>query len=224
MACKTAGRKVYKATKKYEFSQTCNNIGEMALQRKKIRKMTKSNLYTGTGDMGTTSLVGGERVKKNSVRLEAYGTVDELSSMLGLVASDPKCEEEVRGQIREVQNELFNIGSYLATAPAPGTEPRCASVTVERIQQLEGWIDALDEQTPKIRAFVLPGGCDTASRAHVARVVCRRAERRILDLSEESYVDPAVVRYINRLSDWLFIVARYFNFMQGEEEIIWRKD
>ena len=118
--------------------------------------MTKSNLYTGTGDMGTTSLVGGERVKKNSVRLEAYGTVDELSSMLGLVASDPKCEEEVRGQIREVQNELFNIGSYLATAPAPGAEPLCASVTAERIRQLEGWIDALDEQIERLAFYSCP--------------------------------------------------------------------
>lgn len=182
----------------------------------------KSQLYTRTGDQGTTSLVGGERVKKNSVRLEAYGTIDELSSCLGNVASDPDCDAEVKGQIHEIQNELFNIGGYLATAPAEGTEPEC--ITAEaRIPVLEGWIDALDEQTPKIRAFVLPGGCSGASKAHVARTVCRRAERRILDLTEYEYVDPAVTKYINRLSDYLFIAARYLNFIRGEEEVVWKK-
>ncbi len=184
--------------------------------------MSKSALYTGTGDAGTTSLVGGARVKKNSVRLEAYGTIDELSSALGAVASDKDCVAEVKGQVLSVQNELFNVGCYLATDPGDG-EPACSSLDASRIAELEGWIDTLDEQTPKINAFVLPGGCELASKAHLARVVCRRAERRILDLAEESYVDPAVVKYINRLSDYLFIAARYFNFMQGEEEIVWKK-
>lgn len=188
----------------------------------------KSQLYTRKGDDGTTSLVGGERVKKNSERLEAYGTIDELSSFLGAIASDARCDNEVRGQIREIQNELFNIGSYLATqSPAKGSDPdsmpRCTSLDAAKLQTLERWIDTLDEQTPKIRSFVLPGGCALASKAHVARTVCRRAERSILALAEREYVDPAVTRYINRLSDYLFIVARYFNFMQGEEEIIWRK-
>lgn len=184
--------------------------------------MAKSALYTGTGDAGTTSLVGGERVMKNSVRLEAYGTVDELSSALGAIASDKECNAEVRGQILNVQNELFNVGCYLATDPKD-EKPLCRSLAAGRISELEGWIDALDEQTPKIRAFVLPGGCELASKAHMARVICRRAERRILDLSEESYVDPAVVKYINRLSDYLFIAARYFNFLQGVDEIVWKQ-
>lgn len=183
--------------------------------------MSKSALYTGTGDAGMTSLVGGERVRKNSVRLEAYGTIDELSSALGMVASDSLCEDEARGQILNVQNELFNVGCYLATEYQG--EQKCATLTPEKIGELEGWIDALDEQTPKIRAFVLPGGCELSSKAHMARVICRRAERRILALAEETYVDPAVIRYINRLSDYLFIAARYFNFMQGVEEIVWRK-
>lgn len=186
--------------------------------------MGKSNLYTRTGDCGTTSLVGGERVKKNSLRLEAYGTLDELSSNLGLLISDPACVAEVGEELRQVQNELFNIGSYLATAVPDGEETPCASlVDGEKIQRIEGWIDAIDEQTPKIRAFVLPGGSEAASRAHVCRVVCRRAERRILDLAEAEYVDPAVIRYVNRLSDYLFIAARYLNFMQGMEEIVWKK-
>lgn len=183
----------------------------------------KSQLYTRTGDQGSTSLVGGERVRKNSARLEAYGTIDELSSCLGMLASDPDCDAEVKGQLTDVQNELFNVGSYLATAVKPDEEPKCISLDAARIQTLEGWIDALDEQTPKIRAFILPGGCTAASKAHVARTVCRRAERRILDLAETDYVDPAVITYINRLSDYLFIAARYLNFIKGVEEITWKK-
>lgn len=184
--------------------------------------MSKSLLYTGTGDQGTTSLVGGKRVKKNSVRLEAYGTVDELSSAIGSIASDPECPEEVKGQILNVQYELFNIGGYLATDPG-NDKPDCLSLTGKRIPDLEGWIDSLDEQTPKIHAFVLPGGCELSSKAHMARVICRRAERRIIDLADESYVDPNVIKFINRLSDYLFIAARYFNFMQGVDEVVWKK-
>ena len=186
----------------------------------------KSQLYTRTGDKGTTSLVGGERVKKNSERLEAYGTVDELSSCLGAIASDPNCNDEARGQIRQIQNELFNIGCNLATqkgAPESPEGDEDIPADTQQLLKLEGWIDALDEQTPKIKAFVLPGGCELASKAHMARTVCRRAERRILDMSEKEHVDSEIIRYVNRLSDYLFILARYFNFMQGEEEIVWKK-
>lgn len=185
--------------------------------------MTKSMLYTRTGDAGTTSLVGGERVKKNCIRLEAYGTIDELSSALGMIAADKGCNSEVKGQVQKVQNELFNIGSYLATKAAPGTEPACKSLTPECLCELEGWIDALDEQTPKANAFILPGGSEAAAKAHLARTICRRAERNILGLAEEDYVDPAVIKYINRLSDYLFIAARYLNFIGGIEEIKWKK-
>lgn len=185
----------------------------------------KSQLYTRTGDNGTTSLVGGQRVKKNCVRIESYGTVDELSAQLGAISSDPKCEVEVKGQLQEIQNELFNIGSYLATLSGK-PEDSCQTpgpIDSDKLNTLEEWIDALDEQTPKINAFVLPGGCELAAKAHVARTVCRRAERRILDLAENEHVDSDVIRYVNRLSDYLFIAARYFNFMQGEEEVVWRK-
>ena len=123
----------------------------------------KSLLYTRTGDSGTTSLVGGERVKKNSVRLEAYGTIDELSSCMGVITSDRGCDAGVKSHLMDVQNELFNIGCYLATAVGEGASPRCASLDEARMQALEGWIDTLDEKTPKIRAFVLPGGCPLAA-------------------------------------------------------------
>ncbi|MDE6297494.1 MAG: cob(I)yrinic acid a,c-diamide adenosyltransferase [Muribaculaceae bacterium] len=185
--------------------------------------MMKSSLYTRTGDDGTTSLVGGARAKKNCKRLEAYGTIDELSSYLGAIASDIRCDQELQGQVREIQNELFNIGAYLATRPTAGEQTGCASLTAEKMNQLEGWIDALDEQTPKINAFILPGGSELAAKAHIARVTARRAERRIVDLSEEEYVDPQVIAYVNRLSDYLFIAARYINFMRGVNEIVWKK-
>lgn len=186
--------------------------------------MPKSKLYTRTGDAGTTSLVGGQRVKKNSVRLEAYGTLDEFSSHLGCVLSAPECTEEVRGQLRSIQNMLFNFGGYLATQPEDGTEPKAWGLTPRHTTDLESWIDTLDEQTPKVNAFVLPGGTPLSATTHVARTVCRRAERRILALAEQAYVDPALIAYINRLSDYLFILARYFNFILGVEEIIWDKN
>lgn len=183
----------------------------------------KSLLYTRTGDQGTTSLVGGERVAKNSLRLEAYGTIDELSSHLGVIASDPDCNPEVRGQLMQVQNELFNLGAYLATAVPDGQQPACSSLNDAKMHELEGWIDALDEQTPKIRAFILPGGAKLSAEIHVARTVCRRAERRLIDLAQNEYVDPRVTAYINRLSDYLFIAARYQNFIRGIEEVTWKK-
>ncbi len=185
--------------------------------------MAKSALYTRTGDTGETSLVGGERVRKDSVRLEAYGTVDEFSSFLGVVLSDPACTSEVKGQLLEVQSRLFDVGCYLATAVPDGESPAITGLGEDDLKRLEGWIDALDEQTPKIRAFVLPGGTPLAAHAHVARAVCRRAERRIFALAACGYVDPLVTRYVNRLSDYLFILARYFNFMGGVAEITWHR-
>lgn len=182
----------------------------------------KSQLYTRTGDSGSTSLVGGERVRKNCIRIEAYGTIDELSSALGLVEAD--CPDaDLKEYLRSVQNELFNVGCYLATDVAPESEPLCESLHGDAIATLEQWIDRLDDLTPKIRAFVLPGGTRIAAEAHLARTICRRAERRIITLSETAYVDPALVRYVNRLSDFLFIAARYFNFIAGCEEITWSR-
>lgn len=186
--------------------------------------MEKSRLYTGTGDAGTTSLVGGQRVGKDSIRLEAYGTLDEFSSFLGCVLSDANCNNEIKGQLLKIQNMLFNLGGYLASEVPDGQTPPAWGLTEDNIRQLEGWIDALDEQTPKVNAFVLPGGSMLAAKTHVCRTVCRRAERRIITLSRETFVDPNLLKYLNRLSDYLFILARYFNFMAGISEIVWHKD
>ncbi len=184
----------------------------------------KSLLYTRTGDNGTTSLVGGERVPKDSVRLESYGTIDELSSFIGAVLSDHSCPNNVRTILLKVQNKLFNIGCYLATASTIDSPSALFGLTRQDIAEIENNIDALDAATPKIRAFVLPGGTMLAAHAHIARTVCRRAERRILTLQAEAPVDNLVLEYINRLSDMLFIMARYINHQAGVAEITWDKN
>lgn len=185
--------------------------------------MEKSNLYTGGGDAGMTSLVGGERVRKDSDRLEAYGTVDEFSATLGVVAAHVPEDSEIEKQLLKVQNRLFDVGGYLASQPGGKGINAVAGIS-ESCEEVEKWIDALDSATPKIRAFVLPGGCPAASFAHVARTVCRRAERRLFALSLVEDVDPQVCRYFNRLSDYLFILARNLNHASGVSEIIWRQE
>lgn len=169
-----------------------------------------------------TSLVDGSRAGKDHPRVDAYGDVDELSSTLGFLASSKACPDEIRSEIRHIQHLLFDMGSYLATPPAAEGEGPLHSKLEEDTAKLEGWIDSLDERTPKIRAFILPGGSEESSRCHLARTVCRRAERKVIALSRESNVDPAVIVYLNRLSDYLFICARYLNFITGVEEIVWK--
>lgn len=183
--------------------------------------MAKSQLYTGTGDAGTTSLVGGKRIKKNSTRLEAYGTVDEFSAHLGLLSTFDLNTLAIQSLLSAVQNRLFDVGAYLATDVEPGATPAIKGLTEEDITDIEHAIDALDEQVPKANAFVLPGGTRASAEAHIARTVCRRAERRILAIAEESYVDPLVIRYFNRLSDWLFILSRHYNHAAGVPETTW---
>lgn len=182
--------------------------------------MTKSLLYTGGGDDGTTSLVGGQRVGKDSLRLDAYGTVDEFSAFLGMLSCSD-CGEEIREVLSDVQNRLFDIGGYLASRPDGSGLPPVANLCKYR-EDIEAMIDKLDGETPKIRAFVLPGGCEAACRAHVARTVCRRAERRIIALASEEEVDSEVIKYFNRLSDFLFILARNLNFKSGVSETVWQ--
>lgn len=181
----------------------------------------KSNIYTRTGDAGTTSLVDGSRVRKDNVRLEAYGTLDEFSSFLGVVLSAPDCPPESHRQLLTIQNRLFDIGAYLAT-PSNGTETPAVRNLDKEIEDIEHWIDAIDAEVPKLRAFILPGGSQLSAHAHVARTVCRRAERRILSLAAQEYVDPTLIKYVNRLSDYLFILARYLNHKAGIAEITWQ--
>lgn len=182
--------------------------------------MKKSIIYTGTGDDGTTSLVGGQRVSKAHERIESYGTIDELNSFIGLLITELGDEADKRFLLF-VQHKLFTIGSYLATDQTT-TDLRIESqVMPESIERIEREIDRLDAALPKMRAFVLPGGCRSAALAHVCRTVCRRAERRIYRLAEQSEVEAPVLKFINRLSDYLFVLARTECVRNNGTEIIW---
>lgn len=182
--------------------------------------MKKSSVYTRTGDRGTTSLVGGQRVSKAHQRIESYGSVDELNSFIGLLI-DALGDEEDKKFLRFVQHKLFTVGSYLATDPQH-TEVRVESrVTDQSIERIEQEIDRLDGGLPKLKRFVLPGGGRSASLAHVCRTVCRRAERQIYRLAETDPVEDNVLMFINRLSDYLFVLARKECILHNGEEIIW---
>lgn len=184
--------------------------------------MKKSNVYTRTGDGGMTSLVGGVRVSKTDRRLEAYGTVDELNSFLGLLMTYLTDENDAE-RIREIQNDLFSLGSYLATDQSHTQLRSSALISEEKVKWLEHAIDETEDGLPGWRGFVLPGGTRGAAVCHVCRTVCRRTERRILELSDQMDLDANLLAYINRLSDYLFVLARKMVFIEGKEEIFWRK-
>ena len=184
--------------------------------------MKKSLIYTRTGDKGTTSLVGGTRVPKTHVRLEAYGTIDELDTHLGLLLTY-LTEVDDREIILWVQHKMFTVGSYLATDQAQ-TDLRMESRIYEKdIERLEEAIDAIDQNLPLLKAFVIPGGSRESAVCQVCRTVCRRAERRILTLSESCLIEDNVIAFINRLSDFLFVLARKLNILTQTSEIYWNK-
>ena len=179
-------------------------------------------LYTRTGDSGTTSLVGGQRIAKTHIRLEAYGTVDELNSHIGLLIS-LITDDADRALLTEVQNLLFSIGSMLATDTSARDYRPGRYVTNDDVTVLENAIDAAEEGLPGWRGFILPGGTTAAAQAHVCRTVCRRAERRIYALAAEADVDAQLLAYMNRLSDYFFALAKKINHSAGQEENIWAK-
>lgn len=176
-------------------------------------------IYTKTGDAGTTSLVGGKRVPKDCARLESYGTVDELNAHVGLLLTYVS-ENQDKECLISIQNRLFVVGAQLATE-APNVPS--SVITDDDVTNLENNIDKASEGLPKWRGFTLPGGCREAAIAHVCRTVCRRAERRILTLNSVEKVDPQLIKYINRLSDYFYVLALRLNFLHGTEEILWKK-
>ena len=179
-------------------------------------------IYTKTGDKGSTSLIGGVRVPKSHIRIESYGTVDELNSYLGMV-SDMAANETLSGWIREIQDRLFTIGSVLATSPDKEVKMKLPDVHNEDVVWLEQRIDEMNESLPEMRSFILPGGNLASSTAHVARCVCRRAERICVHMQQESEEVPdLIIQYLNRLSDFLFVLARYIGHINGASEIPWR--
>ncbi len=182
--------------------------------------MGKSVIYTGTGDKGTTSLVGGERISKAHQRIESYGTIDELNSFIGLLITSLEDKNDC-DFLLFVQHKLFTIGSYLATNQETTNLKVESKVTEESIIKIEREIDRLDSMLPQMKHFVLPGGCRSASLSHVCRTVCRRAERQIYRLAEESSVEEPVLKFINRLSDYLFVLARKECISNNGKEIIW---
>ena len=173
-------------------------------------------IYTRTGDLGQTSLFGGTRVAKNDPRIDAYGTVDELSSHLG-VARASAIPAEINAELERVQSDLFEIGAHLAS---PGTS-RFAGVELQRIEELERAIDAMERELAPLTTFILPGGSLGASQLHVARTVCRRAERGVVALQDESPATQSSIAYLNRLSDYLFVAARFANLRAGVGDVPW---
>lgn len=182
--------------------------------------MKKSHVYTKTGDKGTTGLIGGTRVPKTHIRLEAYGTVDELNSNLGLLATY-LTDKRDSDFVQSVQDKLFVIGSYLATDQENIQLKDVSIITPADVEAIECEIDALDEVLPSLHAFIIPGGSRGSALCHVCRTVCRRAERRILTLSENYTISADLLAYVNRLSDYLFVLSRKINFNDGKDEIFW---
>ena len=182
-------------------------------------KITK--VYTRRGDQGMTDLVGGVRISKTDIRLEAYGTIDELSSHLGLLVSMLVTDDAERSVLLRVQSNLFHIGTHLATDQSQTPLYASARLAEGETAFLEQRIDAINAQLPQAQGFVLPGGIMAAAQCHVCRTVCRRAERRIDALAEKATVGPEIIEYVNRLSDYLFVLAKLLNFHAGRQEHLW---
>jgi cob(I)alamin adenosyltransferase len=175
------------------------------------------SVYTRTGDTGTTSLFGGKRVRKSEQLVEAYGSVDELNSWIGLIISETD-EEHLTRLLREIQSDLFVIGAKLAGGKTNLT------VLDTRVTQMEVEIDAMDQALPELNNFILPGGSSHAAHIHIARNVCRRAERRIVALPETFHISPSIIKYLNRFSDLLFVLARFINSKSKTGDILWSGD
>ena len=176
-----------------------------------------SKIYTRTGDDGTTGLGDGTRVPKDSLRVEAYGTVDEANSAIGVVLASDSVPENIRGALTEVQHDLFELGGELCI-------PGHSAITEDFITRLEKELDALNEDLPALKEFILPGGGPAAAACHLARTIVRRAERATAALAGEETVRPEVLRYLNRLSDLLFVIARVLARAESGEEVLWKRD
>jgi cob(I)alamin adenosyltransferase len=190
-------------------------------------RLALNRIYTKRGDQGETSLVGGQRVSKDDLRIESYGTVDELNAFVGmacvsageLVQRDPRLAL-IGAILRRVQHELFNLGSILATKPED-VHPKQPRVTETEVHQLEQEIDAMNEELSTLRSFVLPGGSMLNAELHACRTICRRAERIVVALSRVEEVPNETIRYLNRLSDALFVWSRWVNHVLGIPEVLW---
>jgi len=177
-------------------------------------------IYTKTGDKGNTSLIGGTKVPKNDLRIDAYGTIDELNSYIGLII-ELITYQQANDALREIQDRLFSIGSLLACDPDKEIRMKLPGLYVEDIHLLEKWIDQMDGDLPVMKSFILPGGSKSVATIHIARCVCRRAERAVVALSNQHKLPDHVLVYLNRLSDYLFMLSRYIGKLEGITEIPW---
>ena len=191
-------------------------------------KLAISKVYTKTGDRGKTSLVGGQRVGKDHLRIEAYGTIDELNAFLGSaiesITQESNGDEKAAGLVellRRIQHELFNLGSILATLPED-IHPKQPRIKAQDITQLEREIDLYNEALPLLRSFVLPGGSRSNADLHVCRTICRRAERLLIRASAEETIDMESIQYLNRLSDAFFVWSRWISCQLGKAEVLWQ--
>lgn len=185
-----------------------------------------NKVYTKAGDKGRTQLIGGDKVAKSDLRIECYGTIDELNACMGLFVSalaGSKARETLEPVLLRVQNELFNVGTQLAT-PDAERRKNLPDIRSETIEDLEADIDNCNDELPALESFVLPGGSAASSAAHLARTVCRRAERLVVSLSAEQEVDERHLRYLNRLSDALFVFGRYSLCADGLPELLWKPE
>lgn len=179
-------------------------------------------IYTKTGDKGNTSLIGGTKVPKNDIRIETYGTVDELNSWIGFI-NDSLNDEEWKGELKEIQDRLFTIGSSLATDADKEPRMKLPDLLQSDVEFLEECIDAMTAALPPMKSFILPGGHTTVSSIHIVRCVCRRAERLCVNMQQNDlFVDEKVIQYLNRLSDYLFTLARSVAQKLGAEELPWK--
>lgn len=184
-------------------------------------KKMSFKIYTKTGDKGTTALIGGTRIPKSHIRIEAYGTVDELNSWIGIVRDSSK-SNDLNLFLKQIQDRLFTLGSTLATDPEKNTKMALPDLHVEDIDLLEQAIDEMDKTLPELKNFVLPGGNLASSHCHVARCVCRRAERICVGMQEhQEPVPEIVIQYLNRLSDYLFMLSRHLLYANNGEENVW---
>lgn len=190
------------------------------LTNKKILK--KMKIYTKTGDSGKTSLLSGERVSKYNMRIEAYGTVDELNSFVGYLRSSEIKKEDVSFLIK-IQNYLFNIGSFLAMSKV-NPKIKIKQITDENIEELENEMDKIELNLPKLTNFILPGGNQAVSLSHICRSICRRTERLCVQLSENEIIDEKIIVFFNRLSDYFFVLSRKITVDYKIEEIVWKSE
>jgi cob(I)alamin adenosyltransferase len=181
-----------------------------------------TKIYTRTGDDGSTGLGGGQRVQKDSLRIEGYGTVDELNSVIG-VAVASRLNEELLAMLEPIQHDLFHLGSDLCMTEKDKLKYKVAQIEEKHIKQLEGFIDQLQKSLKPLENFILPGGSIGAANLHVARTVCRRAERRVHTLKREEPIGKFCLPYLNRLSDLLFVMARYENLKKQGKDVLWKQ-